>query len=551
MRLGLGAYIHHMRLPCGVKMGQGLRQQLIGLDHDEINLVKELEADLGYLSNMHPDRIHRQKSQASRSAAGATAVLTALALVMTPVAAQSSLPELGDSSGAIVTGQQEKKLGQEAMREIRGSGMYLNDPEVNAYLNELGQRILAANPGIRERFEFFAVADPAINAFAMPGGYIGVNMGLVLLTQSESELAGVLAHEMSHVTQKHYARMMDDQRKNAWMGIAGLAAAVLAAKAGKGDVAQGALLGSQAAQAQNYLNFSRDNEREADRIGFQYLSRAQFDPAAMGTFMERLQRSSSLNDTGIVPGYLRTHPITNERIADAQDRVGKGEFKLAKESVDFHYVRALIRSYIGDAPAAVKYFESALTDRKYSSEAATRYGLAAAVLRERDFARAKRELATLESAGIKHPMITAMMGQILIQAEEFGPAVTFFEQAISDYPNHWQLHYDLPEVLLRAKLPKRALASLEKSLLRKPNDVQLLDLAARACADAGMKMKQHRFLGELYAQQANLRGALDQFELASKAGDGDYFEASYVEARVREMKREITRVSKEKRALFE
>ncbi len=479
------------------------------------------------------------------------AALTAFALVLAPAAAQSALPELGDSSGALVSGQQEKKLGQEAMREIRGSGAYLNDPEVNAYLNELGQRILAANPGIRERFEFFAVADPGINAFAMPGGFIGVNMGLVLLTQSESELAGVLAHEMSHVTQKHYARMMDDQRKNAWMGIAGLAAAVLAAKSGKGDVAQGALIGSQAAMVQNYLNFSRDNEREADRIGFQYLSRAQFDPAAMGTFMERLQRSSSLNDTGIVPGYMRTHPITAERIADAQDRVGKGEFKLARESVDFHYVRALIRSYVGDAPAAVKYFESALADRKYSSEAATRYGLAAAVLRERDFARAKRELATLEAAGIKHPMLTAMMGQILIQAEEIGPAVTFFERAIVDYPNHWQLHYDLPEVLLRAKLPKRALASLEKSLLRKPDDVQLLDLAARACADAGMKMKQHRYLGELYARQANLRGALDQFELAAKAGDGDYFEASYVEARVREMKREIKLASKEKRALFE
>ena len=540
-----------MRLTCCVEMGQGLRQQLIGLDHDEINLVKELEADLGYLSKMQNAQTYVHRRRASQKAARGMAALTAFALVMTPAAAQSSLPELGDSSGAIVTGQQEKKLGQEAMREIRASGMYLNDPEVNAYLNELGQRILSSNPGIRERFEFFAVADPGINAFAMPGGYIGVNMGLVLLTQSESELAGVLSHEVSHVTQKHYARMMDDQRKNAWMGIAGLAAAVLAAKAGKGDVAQGALLGSQAAQVQNYLNFSRDNEREADRIGFQYLSRAQFDPAAMGTFMERLQRSSSLNDTGIVPGYLRTHPITNERIADAQDRVGKNEFKLAKESVDFHYVRALIRSYIGDAPAAVKYFESALADRKYSSEAATRYGLAAAVLRERDFARAKRELATLESTGIKHPMITAMMGQILIQAEEIGPAVTFFERAMVDYPNHWQLHYDLPEVLLRAKLPKRALASLEKSLLRKPEDVQLLDLAARACADAGMKMKQHRFLGELYAQQANLRGALDQFELASKAGDGDYYEASYVEARVREMKRQIKLAGREKRPLFE
>ena len=509
---------------------------------------------MSYLSKMQFVQKPAQRLHASRKAArgmAAFAGFAAFALLITPAAAQSSLPELGDSSGALVSGLQEKKLGQEAMREIRASGMYLNDPEVNAYLNELGQRILTANPGIRDRFEFFAVGDPAINAFAMPGGYIGVNMGLVLLCQSESELAGVLAHEISHVTQKHYARMVDDQRKNAWMGIAGLAAAVLAAKAGKGDVAQGALLGSQAAQVQNYLNFSRDNEREADRIGFQYLSRAQFDPAAMATFMERLQRSSSLNDTGIVPGYLRTHPVTGERIADAQDRVGKGEFKLAKESVDFHYVRALIRSYIGDAPTAVKYFESALADRKYSSEAATRYGLAAAVLRERDFARAKRELAALEVSGVKHPMITAMIGQIFIQAEEIGPAVTFFERAIIEYPNHWQLHYDLPEVLLRAKLPKRALASLEKSLARQPDDVQLLDLAARASADAGMKMKQHRFLGELYARQANLRGALDQFELASKAGDGDYFEASYVEARVREMKREIQLASKERRPFFQ
>jgi predicted Zn-dependent protease len=326
---------------------------------------------------------------------------------------------------------------------------------------------------------------------------------------------------------------------------------VLAAKSGKGDAAQGAILGSQAAMAQNYLNFSRDNEREADRIGFQYLSRAQFDPAAMGTFMERLQRSTSLNDTGLVPGYLRTHPVTVERIADARDRASRGEFKLARESVDFHYVRALLRSYVGDAPAAVKFFESALEERKFSSEAATRYGLAAALLRERDFERAKRELLALETAHIRHPMITAMFGQILIQNEEIAKAVPFFERAVAEYPDHWQLRYDLPEVLLRAKEPKRALASLEKSLAQRPDDEQLLDLAARACADAGMKMKQHRFLGELYARQTNLRGALDQFELASKAGDGDYYEASYVEARVREMKREIQLASKERRPLFE
>ena len=305
----------------------------------------------------------------------------------------------------------------------------------------------------------------------MPGGYIGVNLGLVLLTQSESELASVLSHEMAHVTQKHYARMMDDQRKNAWIGIAGLAGAVLAASKGKGDAAQGALLGTQAAQVQSYLNFSRDNETgEADRIGFQYLARAQFDPASMGVFMERLQRSTSLSDTGVVPGYLRTHPVTVERIADARSRSANSEFKLARESLDFHYVRALLRSYVGEPKTAVAFFESALEDRKFASEAATRYGLAAALLRARDFERAKRELATLEAARVHHPMIAAMFGQVLVQNEEIPAAVRHYERAIAEFPTHWQLHYDLPEVLLRSKEPKRALTSLEKSLAKRPDD---------------------------------------------------------------------------------
>ncbi|HPV24348.1 MAG TPA: tetratricopeptide repeat protein, partial [Casimicrobium sp.] len=311
-------------------------------------------------------------------------------------------------------------------------------------------------------------------------------------------------------------------------------------------------LGSQAATVQNYLNFSRENEREADRIGYQYLIRAQFDASAMGVFMERLQRATTISDTGVVPGYLRTHPITLERIADANTRAASVEFKLAKESVDFHYVRALLRSYVGEPKTAVAFFESALEERKYASEPATRYGLAASLLRSRDFSRGKQVLASLERDGVRHPMIPAMLGQMLIQNEEIPAAVKHFEQALAEYPNHWQLHYDLPEVLLRAKEPKRALASVEKSLVRRPDDVQLFELAARASADLGLKMKQHRFLGEQYARQGNLRGALDQFELASKAGDGDYYEASYVDARAREIKREIEQLRKDnRRTLFE
>lgn len=496
---------------------------------------------LGYLSKMRSRSPMLVRPFAAALGVAATMSWSTLG------AAQSDLPELGDSSGAVVSSQQEKKLGADAMRELRASGAYLTDPEVNAYLNELGRRILDANPTVRERFEIFAVADTSVNAFAIPGGHIGVNLGLILLTQSESELASVLAHEMAHVTQKHYARMMDDQRKTAWIGIAGLAGAALAAAKGKGDVAQGALLGSQAAQVQNYLNFSRDNEREADRVGFQYLSRAQFDPSGMATFMERLQRSTSLTDTGIVPGYLRTHPVTTERIADARARMGEGQFKLAHESVDFHYVRALLRSYVGDAREAVGYFEAALRERRYASEAATRYGLAAALLRARDFERAKRELRALEASGVQHPMIAAMLGQVLLQNGEIAAAVAQYERALAQYPNHWQLRYDLPEALMRANEPRRALASIEKSLALRPRDVMLFELAARASAQAGFTMRQHRFLGEQYAQQGNLRGAIDQFELAAKATDGDYYEASYVEARLRELKRDWQLAQRENR----
>jgi beta-barrel assembly-enhancing protease len=464
-----------------------------------------------------------------------------------PTVFAQTLPELGDSSGALVSSGQEKRLGQEAMRELRASGAVLNDPEVNAYLNELGQRVLSANAEIRQSFEFFAVGDNSINAFAMPGGFIGVNMGLVLLTQTESELASVLSHEIAHVTQKHYARQLDDQRKTAWMQIAGIAAAVLAARAGNTDAMQGALLGSQAAQIQNYLNFSRDNEREADRIGFQYLNRAQFDTGAMSTFMERLQRATSINDNALVPGYLRTHPITIERVGELRSLATKSAARLPKESSDYHYVRALLRSYVGDEKQAIAHFESALAERKFSTESSARYGLAAAHLRARNFDQAKKEIAMLTASGVKHPMIAALLGQTLLQNDEVDAAVTHLEAAIKTYPNHTQLHYDLPEALIRAKQPKRAITLIDASLAKRPDDVTLLGLAARASADLGLKLRQHRYLGEQYFRQGNLIGALDQFELAAKSNDGDYYEASYVESRARDMKREIAQIAKDRR----
>jgi beta-barrel assembly-enhancing protease len=494
--------------------------------------AKEPFKEMSYLSNMTA-----QKKIGFARKIVASALLIALPLSVSP--AQTRLPELGDSAGALVTLAQERRLGSDAMRELRAVGAVLNDPEVNAYLNDLGRRILTANSDIRQSFEFFAVGDNSINAFAMPGGYIGINMGLVLLTQTESELAAVLAHEIAHVTQRHYARQLDDQRKNSWMSIAGLAAAILAARSGNGDAVQGAILGSQAAAVQSYLNFSRDNEREADRIGFQYLLRAGFDTGAMGSFMERLSKATTLNDTSGVPGYLRTHPMTIDRVGEARALAGNVPPRLARENSDYHYVRALLRSYVGEGADAVKHFESVIAERKFSSEAVARYGLAASLLRTRDFNRAKKELLALKATGLDHPMIEALLGQLYLQNDETDAAVRHLDAAFAKHPNHMQLAYDLPEALIRAKQTARALSLLERSLAKFPTDTTLLSLAARASAESGMKLKQHRYLGEQYYHQGNLRAAIDQFELASKAGDGNYYDASFVEARAREVKREL------------
>jgi beta-barrel assembly-enhancing protease len=272
-----------------------------------------------------------------------------------PLPPPAALPDLGDAAQADLSPAQERKLGETVIRQLRAAGGYMNDPEVNDYLNELGHRLIANSKDVKQDFQFFAVPDPQVNAFALPGGYIGVHSGLILLTQSESELASVLAHEISHVTQHHIARMIAGQKDSMLMSLAGLALAVLASRAhgnSSGDMAQAAVAATQAASLQYQLNFTRENEYEADRIGFARLDGAGFDVYSMGTFMERLQRSSRFLDNG-APNYLRTHPVTYERIAEAQARAYGHAYRQVADSLDFHLVRALLRSYEGEPKDAV------------------------------------------------------------------------------------------------------------------------------------------------------------------------------------------------------
>src|SRR5574337_333065 len=441
-----------------------------------------------------------------------------------PAAAQT-LPDLGDISQVSLSPIQEKKLGEEVMRQLRASGQYLDDPEVNDYLNLLGHRLIAASTDVHTDFTFFAVNSPEINAFALPGGFVGVNVGLILMTQSESELASVLAHEITHVTQHHIARSIAAQKDSMLLSLAGLALAVLAARGGasSGDAATAAIAGSQALAIQHQINFTRTQEAEADRIGFQRLVAAGFDPTSMATMLERLQKATRFAE-GDVPAYLQDHPVTYERIAEAKARAANVPYRQVADSLDYDLVRALLRSYQGSPHDAVKYFDDAIAQHRYNNAVATRYGLVAVLLRTHDKARMTKALAELEKIAPPHPMIDAIAGHILEQTGNLTAAIERFRTGVGRNPE--------------------AAKFIERQIDRFPNDGPLQLIAARVYAAQNKEMLSHMHQAEYYAWQGNLKGAIDQLQIAAKDRDGDFYQASMVDSRLREYKREAAEQTK-------
>src|SRR5512135_966914 len=314
--------------------------------------------------------------------------LVSFALNAPAAFAQSQdLPSLGEAGAEELPPAVERRLGEQIMLQVRRDPSYLADPESTEYLNNLGYRLVSVSPSRSLDFVFFIIRDPMLNAFALPGGFIGVHSGLIITTQSESELASVLGHEIGHVTQRHIARMIARQKETTAMAIGALILAILAARAGgssSGDLTQAAILGSQAAMIQQQLNYSREAEREADRVGFQTLTEAGFDGRGMEAFFSRMQSGTRLYE-GTAPAYLRTHPMTVERISDMQNRTRNLAFKQRADSIDFPLVRARLR-VLQETTAqgwrdALEYFNGQINNRTTHTEYAARYGAAVAALK--------------------------------------------------------------------------------------------------------------------------------------------------------------------------
>lgn len=473
------------------------------------------------------------------------AALLALTLAVPPVGADN-LPELGDVASNDLSLATEKRIGQQIMHEIQARDMaYLDDPDIETYLNQLGGRLVAVSTDPGMGFFFFPINDQSINAFAMPGGFIGVHAGLMLAAESESELAGVLAHEISHVTQRHIARQVYQSKKLSIASMVAMGLALLAARSST-QGATAAIAGTQAGVLSAQLAFSRDFERESDRLGFEILRKSGYDVRGMSAFFGRLQKAVRLYENNAT-AYLRTHPLSGERMSDMQNREVGVPYRQVVDSPDFQLVRAKLRAMRGIPVEAVRDFSSLLKEQKYPSEAAARYGLAFAYYRAQDWGAAERELLAARRLKGGSAMLERLLAETRLAQGETQAGLAVYREAMLRFPLNMGLVYGYGAALIKARRFDESLRFVESQLQNYPADVRLHRMRAESFAGQGRRAPQHQALGEAFALQGQTGAAVEQLQLAQRAGDANFYEQSVIDARLRELKKQLAEEMRERR----
>lgn len=446
----------------------------------------------------------------------------------------NELPDLGDVSATVLSPLQEQAIAEQILREVAVSDDVLRDIEVTDYLQVLGARLVANGPDKRQKFNFFVVQDNSINAFAMPGGVIGVHTGLILASNNESELASVLGHEIGHVTQRHLARMLAAQKYDTFKNLASLGLALLVARSNP-QLATGALTTATAVGVQNQLDYTREYEREADRIGLQILDSGGFDVRAMPQFFTTLQRGSRFAE-GSAPSFLRTHPLTSERIADVANRVEQMPYRQVSDSVEFQYVRAKLRATTGLSQTAVDVFKQNILERRYVNEAAEHYGLAIAQLRRSAYSEVENELVWLKKNAPQHAMIENLNARLEVAKNNPQQAAKQYLAALKIYPDNRALIYGYAEHFLAIKQADFAVQLVKEKQALYPDDAYLYDVLAKAYTMQNSVLLSHQAQGEAYYRKYDLARAIEQMDLAVKAKDGDFYQKSIVEARLNQLR---------------
>jgi predicted Zn-dependent protease len=470
-----------------------------------------------------------------------------------PIAAQQ-LPDLGSGGSGSLTPQAERKLGERMMREVRRDPDYLDDWLVRDYLNSVSAKLAAAASalyigGYRPDFDLFAARDPQINAFSLPGGFIGVNTGLIAATQTESELASVLGHEMGHVLQRHISRMISASERSSYAALAGLLFGVLAGVlAHSGDLGSAIAIGGQAYAVDNQLRFSRSAEQEADRVGFLLLAGAGYDPYAMATFFGRLDRAA-MSDTG-VPAYARTHPLTGERIADMEDRARRAPYRQPHQAPEYGFVRARARLLQDRSRSEyadeISRLRAEIDDRTALNVAANWYGIAYGQMLLERYDDAAASLATSRAAfstsertegepARSSPSLDVLAADIARRAGRNDEAARLAEFAQKRWPqSNAAIDMHIRTLLtLRRFADAQALAQRETRAY--PDQPAWWLYLAQASAGSGDALTQHRAMAEKFALEGAWPSAIRQLKDARDLKTIGYYDLATVDARLHEM----------------
>jgi predicted Zn-dependent protease len=414
---------------------------------------------------------------------------------------------MGEAIDRDITTQEELIMGMGFMQALKRQATLIDNPLINHYIESLGQRLASASGWQAYPFHFTVIKDNEINAFAAPGGYISIFSGLILRTENENELAGVMAHEMSHVTQRHIARMIVGKGSLDLTTLAAVAAAlVIGAASGSADAGMAAASVGMAGAMQQQINFTRENEYEADRIGIQILADAQFDPNGMVSFFEKLARQES-------EGFyahnelLRTHPVTTNRIAEASNRALMARPQKIMNSPDYAYAKAALAAELNTQPLINK---QALGK---SNSAVARYYDALVLARAGQPQQAADILGALY---LKYPdnlWIGVALADTQRQLKQDVAATQTLQKLLNYYPGHPIINLRLAQLWMDSD-PERAYQLLRDTLRNYPHNEALLSGVAEAAAHANRPLEHHEALGMYFLAQQRLHEAHSEFETA-------------------------------------
>lgn len=425
------------------------------------------------------------------------------------------LPEMGDSAGALISPIQEKQLGESFFRNLHSQADISQDVEIQQYIQTIGRQLAANSDTPSNPFHFFVVMDPNINAFAGPGGYIGVNAGLILLTEAESELASVMAHEIAHVTQRHLYRAIEKASQLSIPTVAATLAAILASTQ-SAKMGQAALMAIQAGNLQFQIDFTREHEKEADRVGMQTLAASNYDPRSMPTFFERLQQSTRYYGKG-VPEFLRTHPMSENRVADTRGRAENYPYRQYPDSLAYMLTKTKLAVLTEpDKRIPLQRFTALEQQGTPQQRAVARYGIGLIYLHNLAFDAAAAVFEQLAKEYPNEAVYPLALARTAADSRQYEKANALFAQALIRFPNNEAIAIEYIRSLLKSNEAEHALAIADNLSPDTKSQPFYYELLAQLYATLNKPGESHRFMAEYYFTIGQTHDAIMQIQLAKQ-----------------------------------